>query len=273
MHYIQGGAFRVRGGIQKIVDSLRKEFESYGGKIYLEECVSKVNINKMMVTSIETDRSGKIEADKLVSAMDLKTLLNSITKGSILNDEKIESIKRLNISDSFIIVYLGLDCDLNKYNLVSSMGYFSSFDSEAMLNRDEKISFGLSFPSLVDKTLSPSGHSSVVIHRPFCYNKNSSFPDKNVIADKLITQLEMLIPDIRKHIVYRSVSDASSLYRYTGNCNGAAYGWKQDTELFKNLALFRNIANNFYVVGHWSGYGGGIMPSMLSAAKVSKIIG
>lgn len=272
MHYLKGGAFRVRGGIQKLIDSLIKEFESYGGKIYLGNGVNKIRSKKNKGTLVETENSGEIEADKFVSAMDLKALLDTTVDSTNFDREKINRINSLNVSGSFIIVYLGLDCDLSEYDLVSSMGYFSSFDTEAMLNEDEKVSFGISFPSLLDKTLSPTKHSSVVIHWPFCYNKPLRKPDKEVVTDKLITHLETLIPDLRTHIVYRSTADADSLYRYTGNCQGAAYGWKQDTELFQNLALLRNIVDNFYVVGHWAGYGGGIMPSILSAVKVANEI-
>lgn len=272
MHYLKGGAFRVRGGIQKLIDSLIKEFESYGGKVYLGNGVKKIRSKKNKGISVETEKSGEIEADKFVSAMDLKALLGSIVDSTAFDREKIKRINSLNVSGSFIIVYLGLDYDLSRYDLVSSMGYFSSFDTEAMLNKDDKVSFGISFPSLLDRTISPAGHSSVVIHWPFCYNKSFGKPDKEVVADKLIVALETLISGFRKHIVYRSMADADSLYRYTGNCQGAAYGWKQDTELFQNLALFRNIADNFYVVGHWAGYGGGIMPSILSAVKVANEI-
>lgn len=273
MHYLKGGGFRIRGGIQKLIDSLSEEFEDYGGKIYLEDGINKIKINKTKTIVLETEKTGEIRADKFVSAMDLKTLLNSVADSTTLNEEEAKRIKSLNVSDSFIIIYLGLNCNLSKYNLVSSMGYFSSFELGSMLNRDENVSFGVSFPSLIDETLSPAGHSNVVIHYPFCYNKNIRKPDKEKIADKLIIQLETLIPNFREHIVYRSVADPDSLYRYTGNCQGAAYGWKQDTRLFLNLGFFRSIAENFYIVGHWAGYGGGIMPSVLSAVRVAKTIG
>lgn len=272
MHYIKGGAFRVRGGIQNLINSLSKEFQSYGGKIYLEDGINKIKINNDKTVSLRAEKSGEIETEKFISAMDLKTLLGALSENTNLNFEKIKRIKTIGVSSSFVIVYLGLDCDLRNNNLVSSMGYFSSYNLETMLNRDENLSFGISFPSLEDETLSPVGHSNVVIHCPFCYNGKSGRHDKEVIAEKLITKLEALIPGLREHIVYSSVADADTLHRYTGNWQGAAYGWKQGTELYRNLALFRNIAENFHIVGHWAGYGGGIAPSMLSGARVAAMI-
>ena len=50
------------------------------------------------------------------------------------------------------------------------------------------------------------------------------------------------------------------------------HGWEQSSGFLKNLPLMRNIAGNLHVVGHWAGYGGGVMPSMLSAYRVAKNI-
>ena len=272
MHYLKGGAFRVKGGIQNLINAFVKEIQINGGKIYLEEGVKEIICDNGVASSIKTDKEREVKAGHVVSDIDLKTVVNSMIKTASLSKEKIKRINKLENSGSFAIVYLGLDCDLTHNNLVSSMGYFSSFDLGAMLNRDEKLSFGISIPSLVDKSVVPDGHSSIVIHLPFCYNNHNIKPDKNLIADKLIAQLEQLIPDIQKHIVYKSVADSETLSRYTGNYHGAAYGWAQNTDLFTNLPFLRSLMKNFYIVGHWAGYGGGIMPSILSAIRTSKMI-
>ncbi|MDP3696882.1 MAG: hypothetical protein Q8R55_02510, partial [Candidatus Taylorbacteria bacterium] len=150
----------------------------------------------------------------------------------------------------------------------SNLGYFNSHDLDGMLNKNSKASFGMSFPSLLDPSVAPKGCGNVVIHWPLCYTKDPVEIPKDTIRTKLIDELNKTIPGIVKRIAYQSVSGPSTLQRYTGNTFGAAYGWEQEAGFLKNLPFFKNIAGNFHVVGHWAGYGGGIMPSMLSACKV-----
>ncbi len=273
MHYIKDKALRVKGGTQNLINGFVNKIKVNGGEIYLEEGIREIICNNGMASDVKTDKGREVKASRIVSDMDIKTVVNSIIRPPSLDKQKIKRINELESSGSFVIVYLGLDYDLNHYDLVPSMGYFSSFNLEAMLNRDEKLSFGISIPSLIDKSVVPEGHSSIVIHWPFCYNNHSIKPDKDLIADKLINQMRQIIPDIQEHIVYKSVADSETLLKYTGNHQGAAYGWAQDTNFFSNLTFLRNIMDNFYIVGHWAGYGGGIMPSMLSAVKISRLIG
>jgi phytoene dehydrogenase-like protein len=272
IHYLKDGAFRVKGGVQGLINALIKEIQVNGGKIYLGEGITKIICDNKRASGIKTEKGQEIKTNHIVSDMDIKTVVNSMIDSVSLDKDKKKQINDLKTSGSFIIVYLGLDYDLSNNDLISSIGYFSSFELEAMLNKDEKMSFGISIPSLIDKSVVPNGCSSIIIHWPFCYNNHSIKPDKDLIARKLINQLRQLIPDIQGHIVYQSVADSDTLYKYTGNSQGAAYGWAQDVDLFSNLSSLRGIIDNFHIVGHWAGYGGGIMPSVLSAAKVARMI-
>ncbi len=273
IHYLKGGAFRVKGGVQVLINALIKEIQVNRGKIYLGQGITKIICDNKRASGIKTENGEKIKANHIVSNMDIKTVVNSMIDSVSLDKDKIKRINDLKTSGSFIIVYLGLDYDLSNNDLISSIGYFSSFELNAMLNKDERLSFGISIPSLIDKSLVPNGCSSIVIHWPFCYNNHNIKPNKDLIARKLINRLRQLIPDIQEHIVYQSVADSDVLYRYTGNSQGAAYGWAQDVDLFSNLSFLRGIMDNFHIVGHWAGYGGGIMPSVLSAVKVARMIG
>lgn len=271
MHYLKGGAFRVRGGIQKLINAITEMIVHNGGKVILGEKVDKVNIIKGKAYGVTTVKGRTIEADHIVSDIDANTLISSLIGCDVLPFKKIQAIKELNVSSSLIVVYLGVDYDMSKLNLVPSIGYFSCNDLDAMLNIDNKLSFGISIPSLVDNTLAPQGHGTVLIHWPCCQNEQGS-RDKNTIADILIEHLEQIIPRITKHIVFRSVADSKTFFRYTGNTNGAAYGWEQSPGFLANAALLSSLAKNLYQVGHWAGYGGGIMPSAISAVRVANNI-
>ena len=272
MHYIEGGAFRIRGGMQRLINALVEAIRNYGGEVVLGETVREIVTSGTKAEGVITETGRKANADYVISDIDVNVLIASMVSPLALNKKKVDGIRKLEISGSFVIVYLGLDCDLSQYNTTSSIGYFSSLDIDAMLNKDKINSFGVSIPSLVDDSLAPPSCSSLIIYCPFRHNNGFISTDKDRIADNLIKRVKKIIPAISTHIVHKRVAGADTLCRYTGNYRGAAYGWRQKAGFLAHLPLLRNIMDNFYLVGHWAGYGGGIMPSVLSALKAVKVI-
>jgi len=271
MHYVKGGAFRVCGGFQKLSDALVESLKAHGGEFFSAEEVTGILYDGANVTGIVTKNKRNVKARHVISGIDIKTAIG-LMEGCAVDMNRVNRIKKIKVSGSFVMVYIGVEDDLQSYSLPSNFGYFNSYDFDGMLNKNTKASFGMSFPSLLDSSVVPDGCGNVVIHWPLCYSKDPVEISKDGISKKLIEELNGTIPGIAKKIVYQSVSSPSTLQRYTGNTLGAAYGWEQEAGFLKNIPLFRNIAGNFHVVGHWAGYGGGIMPSMLSACKVSNEI-
>jgi len=273
IHYVKGGAFRVQGGIQGFNNALIDVLRNCGGDFFPSEEVAHILCDGMSATGIITRNGNEARAKHIISNIDLKTVLR-LMEGKIVAEKKAKKIQELEVSGSFVLVYLGVKDDLRSYGLSSSMGYFSSYDLDGMLNKNKHISFGLSFPSLFDTSVVPKGCGSIIIHWPFCYNKAPMEIDKDKIGKILIDKLGKIMPGITDKIMYQSFAGPDTLQHYTGNTSGAAYGWKQEAGFLRNLPYLRDLGDNFHIVGHWAGYGGGVMPSMLSAVRVvKKIIG
>ena len=60
-----------------------------------------------------------------------------------------------------------------------------------------------------------------------------------------------------------------TLQRYTGNYLGAAFGWNQ---LPGNFMFDTHGLKNFYIAGHWSEMGGGVLAAAYSGARAAKDI-
>ena len=272
MHYVKGGTFRIRGGIQTLSDVLADKVNACGGKIFLNEEVTDIFCSNGTIQGIATKSGMRCAAGSIVSNMDITTALSLMKKNGLTKDT-LRKLDGLEVSGSFVIAYLGVTDDLRAYDFAPSIGCFSSYDLDAMLNTNDQITFGFSIPSVLDTALAPPGGGTVVIHWPFCYNRGvAPFASKDEVGKRVLRAFAQVVPDIQGKIEYMSIAGPSTLERYTGNRRGAAYGWKQSTELFKSLPYLRKIAGNFHMVGHWAGYGGGVMPSMLSAHKVAKEI-
>lgn len=270
MHYIRGGTFRIRGGIQELINILVNELSRFGGEVFLNEEIVEIPCSNGEPTGIITKSGRKVYSKEIISDIDIKIALKLMENCS-LEREKVNRVDKLEVSGSFVVVYLGAKNDLHECNFAPSMGYFNSYDLNTMLNETKHLTFGFSVPSLLDTSLAPIGRSTIVIHWPFCYN-NIKLVSKDIIGKGLIKELSKIIPDITDYIEYQSIAGPDTLRRYTGNTLGAAYGWKQDVNLFESVPLLKSLFDRFHVVGHWAGYGGGIMPSMLSAYRVAKDI-
>ena len=269
MHYVKGGAFRVRGGIQRLTGLLVESIKNNSGEIYLGEKVKKILAEKNRVTGVITEKQRYVKSNYVISNMDLKTLTSSMVPDDAIDKSRLAQLNKLETSASFVTLYMGTDMDLRKNKLTSSMGYFPSYETDSMLNRNEDVFFGLNIPSILDDSAAPRGNHNVVVYWPLSEHKDV---DKNEIADKLIARLERFIPGLSQHIILRQVADAKTFFRYTGNYGGAAYGWKQNAGFYAKLSTLRNLMENFYIVGHWAGFGGGIMPAAISSLRVVREI-
>jgi prolycopene isomerase len=265
MHYVRGGAFRVEGGFQRLANVMVDEIRANRGDIYLGDEV--VSIDNGNAYCVRTAAGRSVEGKTLLSNTAL-----SKTLAMMGNKDAERLIPNTDVSGSFVLLYLGLKGDLASSGISSSAGYFSSYAFDAMLNSGEAASFGVSVPSMLDPLAAPVGHSALIAHWPTGSDRPMTIVERKRIAERMMDRLEQAIPGIRERVVYQSVSGPDTIERYTGNIAGAAYGWRQGKGLFKNIPALRKLAGNFHVVGHWSGYGGGVMPSMLSAYRVANTI-
>jgi len=264
MHYLKGGAYRVNGGIQKLVNTMVEEIQSHGGEVFLNEEVLRISRMNGAGYSVITKGNHNLDAKQLISNIALKKSFELMG----MEQSFQKSIDAAEVSGSFVVVYLGITGELASSGIGASAGYFESYSLDAMLNKNGVGSFGLSVHSLLDKSLAPEGHSTLSAALPYCSIKRISKDDRERIGDQIMKRLDRVLPGIEKRVVYKTVSGPDTIERYTGNTLGAAYGWRQGKGFMKNLAFLRNLPDNFHVVGHWSGYGGGVMSSMLSAYRV-----
>lgn len=270
MHYVKGGAYRIGGGMISLANELVSVIESAGGQVFLSEEVINISYSENKIAGIVTDKGRIVIANQIVSDIAPKHLLSSILDENIIDEDKVSRVDSMKVSGSFVIAYIGADASsIDVSHAPSSIGYFTSFEVDSMLNRGNDISFGMSMPSLVDPSVAPSGNHNIVMHFPLC---DGVTVDRNEITDKMIKLAENIIPGLSNGIKFCRVADAGTILRYTANSEGAAYGWSQKAGFYGNLPFLRDLVENLHIVGHWAGLGGGIMPSAISAIKTAEKI-
>jgi len=102
MHYVKGGAFRVRGGVQKLIALLVEVIENNSGKVCLGEKVKQILTERNRATGVITEKQRHATSKYVISNMDLKTLINSMVPDGVIAKNRIKHLNELEASSSFV---------------------------------------------------------------------------------------------------------------------------------------------------------------------------
>ena len=65
--------------------------------------------------------------------------------------------------------------------------------------------------------------------------------------------MEHVIPNLSSHIVFKDAATPNTLYKWTLNYKGAAYGWARTPSQFAVTGFTqRTSIENLYLTGHWT---------------------
>ena len=150
----------------------------------------------------------------------------------------------------------------------------------------EKASFFVTLYSNVDGSLAKNGRFVVGIVQGQSFNYWKKYEsaykkgdkleyglEKNRIAQILIKRAEKVIPGLAKHIEVLKIGTPLTLKRFSGNTNGAIYGWASNVNQFTPMDRMTKIpVKNLYLSSAWTFPGGGQTASIASGYRVAKQI-
>ncbi len=281
------------GGIQGLMDNMVKKMEDYGGEARFKTSVKKILVEDGAIAGVLTDKDEKIKAEHVVYTGDYKNLVFDILGEQYFKKAFVDKIKRANVTESFVAVYLGLDIPTEELNKIINAHHVVKFPSFEFTvpgrDSDEDVhsraSIELSSPSFADPSLAPEGKSSLVIqtfsHAEWQnYWRNNGFdlkrtPEykelKKKVGMELVKSAEKIIPNLSDRIEYMDVSSPLTLKRFTWNTDGATAGWSHDQSKEAIVGKygyfrFRAPVKGLYTAGHYTFWPGGI-PSVISSGK------
>ncbi|MCG2722873.1 MAG: hypothetical protein L6290_12810, partial [Thermodesulfovibrionales bacterium] len=77
--------------------------------------------------------------------------------------------------------------------------------------------------------------------------------NKKRILVEFLNKVEKIIPGIQKHVLYLDGASPATLYKYTLNYKGAAYGWAATpSQLFQPIFMHKSFIKGLYLTGHWT---------------------
>ncbi|MEW6101735.1 MAG: NAD(P)/FAD-dependent oxidoreductase [Candidatus Omnitrophota bacterium] len=270
--YMLSGGYYPKGGMQKLPDALVERFQEYGGRILLENLVTKINIRNGKAEGIMLESGEFISAKYVISACDSRqTFLNLIGR-QVLGREFEAKLNQLIPSVSCFILYLGIEGDLSILLQEGVNTWFlPHYDIDAIYNQ------ALCGPaeSLNWFMLRLGTDKRSLIAFESADFKDSDYWDKNKerVTSVFIEKLDKAFPGLKRRIAFKDSATPHTLYKWTLNSFGATYGWAILPEQFavRGLAGVTPI-QNLYLTGHWTTLAKGISGVAYLGRDTARII-
>ena len=297
--YVAQGGFYPRARSQEISDSLVGVVEDNGGEVLKGARVWGIRASGDRAIAVEDSRGRRHSADIVVSNASPKATFDRLLEQGKLHRRTRRKLARYRKKlDSYVpslssfIVWLGLEGDVTEHfeeaEIFLATGHDPDADYRAALACDpEEALLTVTAYDNIYPGYSPPGRSILSImflcsYDPWKRYANSYFrgdkkaykAEKQRVAETLIRRVEeRLIPGLSKRIVLNEVGTPLTNVRYTGNCEGAIYGYEQAlNNTFINRIDNRTPIRNLFLASAWSNPGGGFAGALSSGKNTFKCI-
>ena len=292
--YLKSGGYYPKGKSQKISDTFKEYITEKGGKVLLNTKAEKILVKNNKAYGVLVSGGREYTARVIISNASVPNTFSGMLDDKSLLFDYNEKLKKYSVSLSSFQVFLGLKEDLiEKTGITDSEIFYSpSFDMDAgyesMKKADmENTGYGITLYDNIYKGYSPDGKNTINIivlqgfdywekykEDYFDYNKKAYNKEKERMAEVLIKKVEeTLLPGLRKSIEIMEIGTPLTNIRYTGNYNGAIYGFDQTLDNSGQSRLEHTTpVNNLYLAGAWTapghGYGGVIYSGLQCFSKI-----
>jgi prolycopene isomerase len=274
------GGYYPKGGMETIPKILTEQFLSFGGTMLLSSLVNEIKVKRNKIQGVVINKDFSLKSNYVISNCDMnltiKKLLNNSRKLNLLrNNRKLEP------SLSAFSIYLSLNANLKKRSgFGANLWILPDYDientyrmvSKGNIDREE-VHVLCFFPSVHDKQMAPNGKESIClfINAPF---KSDIFWKANSRqkAERIVKKVKDRLP-ILKEADIKEISNPITLYNYTFNYKGAAYGWASYPSRNRSYNWGENkVVSGLFFVGNWNGQGHGIPAMSYLGKSLSRII-
>lgn len=257
-----GGYYPIKG-MQSFADALLNSFKNFGGNAIFSNMVKTIILNENKVAGITLRDGQRILSKCVVSACDITHTFSELIKNNDTAKMFAKRLNKLTPSSSCFICYLGI----NKYydaslDLETPIAVINNYDLEKSYSNmfNYKNDFLLINASRIGNEQNPQKVSIRMIVNTIYKGKEFWVEERaNELFLYLLKQVDRLMPNLAKSIDSKFLATPLTLSRWTGNYQGAAYGWESTIDHFGDPDLSqKTLIDNLYVTGHWTNQSSGL---------------
>ena len=273
----------ARGGMGAVSKSIAGAFQAAGGELRTEAGVDKFIVRNGKVRGVGLENGDEINAEVVVSAMDVKrTFLSCMDKSDLPADfhNRVENFKirgssgKLNIALDGLPTFPALPEGSSLYH--SDMHFIDSMErmerayddwKDGTWSRDPYVD--MLIPTLNDPTMAPPGKHFMSCFVQYCPHQVEGrawkSEEKDAFARSVIDQIGNYSPDFKDLILHVEVRTPEDIEREIGITEGNIFHGEltMDQLLFNRplpgYAQYRSPIAGLYMCGSSTHPGGGVM--------------
>ncbi|WP_294356492.1 phytoene desaturase [uncultured Sphingomonas sp.] len=273
-----GGVWFAQGGTNRLVAGMVALFERLGGKIRLNDPVSKIETLGDRVTAVQTAGGYRQEVDQIAANADIMHVYRDLLPDSGAARRTAEKLERKRYSPSLFVVHFGVTGTwpgIPHHMILFGPRYKGLLDDiydHGVLSED--FSLYLHHPTVTDPSLAPEGHSTFYALAPVPHMGKFTGDWETVapiLEKRILDEVgRRLIPDIHSRIVTK-FSYAPTDFQHDLNAHlGSAFSLEP---VLTQSAYFRvhnrdDAISNLFFTGAGTHPGAGI-PGVVGSAKAT----
>ena len=296
-HYLQEGAFYVRGGGQELAGQLVDLIHHYGGRVRTHAEVTRIlteaDDGEHHVTGVELAGGEVISTGGVIATGDIKHLFLDLLDAEAVPEEIRTTVEGYRMATPLFTVYLGLDFDITERMPATNYWLHSRYDQEAYYDPIAAGEFDTDPPVYISSASAkdpgheghaPPGCSTVELmtwatpdleawgvdeNSDLKYSRQASYREaKDRITEQLIDRAEDQLGELKSHILWKEAATPMTQTRYTLSSGGSSYGIELATDQFGPLRLeYRTPIRGLILGGVSSRRGHGILGAMAGGVE------
>lgn len=282
---LKNGMYTIRGGGQELTNRLLQQFLDLGGHLMVHSEAEKFVIHNKKVIGVELSEGRRLSCDAVIAGNNLYDVVNRFIGKSYFTRKYMDNLAKLRPSVSVLALNLGLDCtpqELGVKNHIAMIYPDSDIDNSftTQQERIEPVAFSVTANGnsasdgdhLVDHNVM-SIIGGTAPEKWFSLDQDQYRDEKKRVTENVIFRISDYFPDLPAHIVTSDLATPRSMFRYTGNPQGAIMGFNCTVGEHRQLIQASKLPISNVVMGSaWTNRLGGFMQSVKSGILAAEKI-
>lgn len=265
-----------------IANALVEPFIEKGGQLFCNSEVKEILVAQGNVKGVITKSNTKVNAEIVIGNCDPFQLFFNLVKDEHISKIYQHRIIHMKPSASAYAMYIGLDCTAESLGIPEGT-YFHNHDYDigkayrhAVEGNYKKTDWCLTnYPKTNPSTFPEGGgilsFAEIAMPEDWFELSNTEYnKKKEKVKDTLLNKYDKVFPGLKKHAKVIVFGTPRTMKRYSGNHQGAIYGFEQSIEQSGNKRLANKTPiKGLYLAGAWTQAGGGYEGSMMTGIKTA----
>jgi len=272
------GSYYPVGSAQTTADALAVAIVRSGGEIVVGRSVERILLDGDRARGVVLDGGDRVTAPVVVSAIAAPTLFEKLIGLDRLPSSFVKRFRRMKVASSAVLVYASTKLDLE--------GMGAAHENFLSLHEDHEDSWRdilagdpggmwMTVPTIVDPSLAPAGEHAVTITSVARNDAAGGWKtDLDGFAASMVDSFEPLFPGLRDSLNIVEIATPPTLERFTGNIDGAAYGWDNTPTQSGGKRSPRVVPGleGVFLAGHWTQPGSGTIRCLVSGYHTAQVV-